>query len=104
MTGTWTQELVAGKKVDVFQPSGVDRPRFALLFLHGVGLETLRNNDVYTRLFDQLQLLCVSPHGQRSWWADRLCAEFDPAMTAERFLLDHVLPFIHERWKLPPRS
>lgn len=34
----------------------------------------------------------------RSWWADRVCPEFDPVLTAERHLLDNVLPWMRERW------
>jgi len=99
---TWTEETVAGKKVDVFQPANLSKPRFAMLFLHGYGLETLRDNPVYTRLFQKMQVPCVSPHGQHAWWADRVCREFDSTLTAERFLLQHMLPFFQERWQIAP--
>jgi S-formylglutathione hydrolase len=75
-----------------------------VLFLHPVGLETLVNNATYSRLFDQFKLVCVSPHGGRCWWADKACSEFDPVVTPEQHLLQHVLPFFHERWQLVPRS
>lgn len=100
MIANWSEEIVAGKKVDVFQPTKPAAPRFGLIFLHGYGLETLRDDAVYTRLLEQLGLPCVSPHGQHSWWADRVCSEFDPSMTAERFVLDHVVPFVTKRWQL----
>src|SRR4051794_15678713 len=96
----WTEEIIAGKHVDVFQPTGQAKPRFAMLFLHGYGLETLWQNEVYTHLFETLKVPCVSPHGQHSWWADRICAEFDRTITAERYLLDHVLPYFNQRWQL----
>jgi enterochelin esterase-like enzyme len=98
----WTVADIAGKPADVYDPSGPSRPRFALLFLHAVGLETLPTCPVYCRLLDALRLACVCPHGQHSWWADRACAEFDPQVTAERHLLDRVLPFIRDRWGLAP--
>src|SRR5262245_56839854 len=104
MSGTWSVTDIAGKPADVYQPAGAERPRFGLLYLHGYGLETLRDNPAYTRLFDELKLACVCPHGQRSWWADRVCAEFDPSLTPERHLLDNVLPFFERRWGLRPRS
>src|SRR5262249_19738543 len=72
--------------------------------LHGVGRESLRGRPAFTRLFDALRLACVCPQGQRSWWADRICPEFDPQLTAERYLLDHVLPFFHSRWGFGPRA
>jgi pimeloyl-ACP methyl ester carboxylesterase len=101
MQGKWTQELIAGKGADVYEPAD-GRPRFGILFLHGAGLESLRDRPAFTRLFDELHLACVCPEGQRSWWVDRVCAEFDPTLTAERHLLDNVLPFFEKRWQLRP--
>jgi S-formylglutathione hydrolase len=102
--GNWSRADIAGKPADVYDPPGDARPRFGVLYLHGIGLETLATADVFTRLFAQLRLACVCPHGQRSWWADRVCAEFDPKVTPERYLLDAVLPFFAERWGLRPRA
>ena len=33
----------------------------------------------------------------RSWWVDRVCPEFDPTLTAERHLLDNVVPWVEAR-------
>src|SRR5262245_32705125 len=104
MTEGWTSLEIAGKRTDVYDPPGVPKPRFGILHLHGIGLETLHDRPAFTHLFEELQLACVCPHGQRSWWADRICAEFDPQITPERYLLQHVLPFFQERWGLSPRS
>jgi S-formylglutathione hydrolase len=102
MNGTWSGVEIAGKPADVYEPPGPGRPRFGLLYLHGVGLETLRDNQVFTALFDELRLSCVCPHGQRCWWADRVCPEFGERLTPERHLLDHVLPYFQGRWGLAP--
>src|SRR5207248_1719704 len=102
--GTWTQLDVAGKKVDVYDPAGHVRPRFAVLYLHGSGLETLLGNTIWTTLFDELHLACACPHGQRCWWTDRVCPAFDPRLTNEQHLLKNVVPFMHQRWQLGPRS
>jgi S-formylglutathione hydrolase len=104
MQGTWTSVDIAGKQADLYDLQGSVRPRFGILHLHGIGLETLRDRPVFTRWLDELQLACICPHGQRSWWADRVCTEFDPRLTPERYLLDHVLPFFHQRWGLAPRA
>jgi esterase/lipase superfamily enzyme len=104
MTGSWVVAEIAGKPADVYEPPGPSRPRFGVLHLHGVGLETLRDRPAFTRLFDELKLACVCPFGQRSWWADRICTEFDAHITPERYLLDHVVPFMRERWGLGPRG
>jgi pimeloyl-ACP methyl ester carboxylesterase len=102
--GTWTSAVIAGKAADVYDPPGELRPRFGVLFLHGLGLKTIAADDVFTRLFAELRLACVCPHGQRSWWADRICTNFDPKITPERHLLDAVVPFFAERWGLRPRA
>jgi pimeloyl-ACP methyl ester carboxylesterase len=102
MNGMWTQETIAGKIADVFTPAAT--PRFAVFFLHGIGLETLRGNAVYTNIFQKRNLACVSPHGQRSWWLDRVCPEYDPVVSPEKHLLESVVPFSRERWKLGPRA
>ncbi len=100
MNGTWTVHDLSGKRADVYQPAA--RPRFGVLYLHPVGLETLVGNAAFTRLFDELGLGCVCPHGQRSWWAYRICPEFDAQKTAERYLLDDVLPYFRAQWGLAP--
>jgi S-formylglutathione hydrolase len=102
MNGTWHTRDLAGKRADVYELPPGARPRFGVLYLHPVGLETLVGDAAFTRLFDELGLACVCPHGQRSWWTDRNCPEFDPYLTAERYLLDHVLPYFRTAWGLAP--
>jgi S-formylglutathione hydrolase len=98
----WHTVDIAGKRTDVFEPDG--RPRFGLLFLHGIGGETLHDNSTFTKLFASDRLAVVSPHGGRCWWADKVCAEFDPRLTAEQHLLTNVVPYFGERWGLAPPS
>lgn len=102
MNGTWTTPELAGKAADVYDPP--NRPRFGLLFLHDYSPITLCDNPTYSRWMAELRLACVCPQGQRSWWADRICDEFDPQVTPEQFLLQSVLPFFRERWGMAPRS
>src|SRR5882724_5738479 len=102
LSGIWSAHTLNGKTIDVYDPPG--KPRFGLLYLHGVGLETLVDKPNYTRWLDQLQLACVCPHGQRCWWVDRVCTEFDPQVTPERFLLADVMPLFEQRWGLRSRA
>lgn len=102
MNGAWSNLQLAGKTVEVYDPP--KKPRFGVLFLHPLGLETLRDRPAYTKLFDQYQLACACPQAGRSWWADRACLEFDAELTPEKHLLDNVLPLFQERWGLPARS
>ena len=102
MNGAWNHLDLAGKPADVYDPP--DRPRFGLIYLHSFGLESLRGRTAFTALFDELRLVCVCPSGAHSWWDDRVCAEFDARLTPERYILDHVLPFFRERWRLDARA
>jgi S-formylglutathione hydrolase FrmB len=46
----------------------------------------------------------VAPITKRSWWTNKICDEFDPHLTAERHVVDNVLPWIEERYgSAPPR-
>jgi S-formylglutathione hydrolase len=104
MNGAWTKLAIAGKEADIFDPPGTSPPRFGILFLHGYGRETLPDYPAFSQPLDDLGMACVCPHGQRSWWGDRVCKEFDPQITPERYLIDNVLPFFRVRWGIvPPR-
>jgi pimeloyl-ACP methyl ester carboxylesterase len=104
MQRTWRQEIVAGKPADVLEPAGSARPRFGVLFLHPVGRETLVDRPAFTRILDELGLPCVCPHGQDSWWTDRVCRAFDAVITAERHVLGGIVPFFRTRWGILPRA
>ncbi len=104
MQGTWSEVLLAGKTVEIYEPAGAPQPRFGVVFLHPLGLETLRDRPAFTRVFDERRIVCVCPHVQRSWWTGRVCSEFDANLTAERHVVDNVLPFMQSRWKFGPRA
>ncbi len=103
MTG-WNRVSIGGKAADVYQPTGADRPRFSVLFLHDTDLETLRGKTAFTRFFDDWRMTCVCPLAGVSWWVDRVCAAFDAQCSPERHLVASVLPFFQERWQLAPRA
>ena len=96
----WTQTTVSNKRVDLFDSDGERPPEFGVLFLHPVGGETLIDNVAYTDALNHHNLACCLPHGQRSWWSNRICSEFDTSQTAEAFLLDDVIPFMLNHWQL----
>ncbi|HYV40014.1 MAG TPA: alpha/beta hydrolase-fold protein [Gemmataceae bacterium] len=104
MHGTWSQATIGGKRVDLYDPPSSAPARFGVLFLHSGGLETLVDKTAYTRLFDSLRLACACPHGQHSWWTDRICSAFDAKLTAERHVVYNVLPFMANRWRLAPNG
>jgi S-formylglutathione hydrolase len=101
MSGSWSVVELASKKADEYEPPNV---RYGVLFLHDTDGMTLSRRPESTSLFDALHLACVCPHGDQTWWTDRICVGFDLRVTAERHLIDQVLPFFARRWGLNPRS
>ena len=99
----WSSVTNAGHRVDVFDPPNAS-PRFAVLYLHPVGGESPADNATFTAAFAKHGLAVCAPHGARSWWADRICPEFDANLTAERHLLDNVVPWMRSRWTLSDRA
>jgi S-formylglutathione hydrolase len=97
MNGIWTAATVVGKSVDVYQPAGLQRARFAVLYLHDIDGETLRDKPAFTRWFDELKLPCVSPLGGQCWWVDRPCGGFDSGLTPERLVREAVMQVVNER-------
>jgi S-formylglutathione hydrolase len=104
MNGTWTTADIGGRQSDVYEPANEPRPRLAVLYLHDADGQTLRGRTAFTRAFDELRLGCVCPRSGQSWWADRICPEFDPQLTPERYLLGQVVPYFRERWGIEPRG
>lgn len=100
----WTTLDIAGKTADVFEPGGGGPFSSAVLHLNGHGLETLKDKPAFTAELERHRLPAVCPHGQRSWWLDTICTEFDPAITPLTFLREQVVRFITGRWGIaPPR-
>ncbi|MFL5341811.1 MAG: alpha/beta hydrolase-fold protein [Gemmataceae bacterium] len=101
MSGKWQRIEIAGKAADLLEPAA-GPPRFGVLFLHGHDQLTLPASSAISEALLRQGLACVCPHGQRCWWTDRVCPEFDPAISTERFVLESVVPFAHDRWALGP--
>lgn len=95
----WQQIEIAGKSADVFFPTRRADEHFGILFLHGHGRITLKGNAVYTAHLERLGWTCVCPHGQRSWWGDRVCREFDPQLTPMQYLRRDVRAWLTESFQ-----
>jgi len=98
----WSREEIAGKPADVFNPPGAFP--FVLLWLHDESGDTCPTSAVFTAELRKLRFRCVAPHIGRSWWVDRIASEFDPQITPERYLLDHVTPWIESHLNAGQRS
>jgi S-formylglutathione hydrolase FrmB len=102
--GAWSEVLIADHPCEIYEPPRPHAAGLVAIYLHGVHLQSLRDQPEFCALFDQFGLRVACPRTQRSWWVDRICEEFDPAITAERYIVDRVLPFLAEYWNAaPPR-
>ena len=102
--GTWSLAEISGHAADVYEPAVPNPHGYAVIYLHGVHLNRLVDKRAFEQEFSRHGLRVVCPRTARSWWTDRICEEFDPTITAERYLLDRVLPWIRERYGVqPPR-
>jgi len=102
--GEWQQVVIAGKQVDLYEPPDPVEQNFAILFLHGHGVNTIKDNPAYTAELERTGLRAVCPYGARSWWLDVICDEFDAALTPLAFLHEELVPAIRDRWNVPERG
>ncbi|MFO0898497.1 MAG: alpha/beta hydrolase-fold protein [Pirellulales bacterium] len=98
----WSEVDLAGHTADVFEPAQRNQHGYVAIYLHGVHLNRLVDKPAFVAELERHGLPVVCPRTARSWWTDKLCAEFDPELTAERYLLDRVVPWIAERWNAAP--
>ncbi len=94
----WSEVEVARHSCLVYEPNQTSEPGYTIIYLHGVHLGDLRDHPEFAAEFDRYGLRVISPRTGRSWWTDRICQEFDAQMSAERYVLDHVVPEIKTRW------
>lgn len=97
MSSRWQQIEINGKTADILEHSGDVHPG-CVIFLHGHGLVTLKNNDIYTELFARHGLRVVCPHGLQSWWLDQIWPPFDDVLTPEQHVVQNVVPWISSFW------
>lgn len=102
MTGMWTEQVVGGHPCHCYAPPEVNEHGFVVLYLHGVRMGQLHDKQPFLDSLDRHGLPVVAPVTRRSWWTDRICPEFDAKLTAERHLLDNVLPLIEHQYAARP--
>jgi pimeloyl-ACP methyl ester carboxylesterase len=100
--GSWSEVQVAGHLCDVFEPARPHEHGYVVVYLHGVHLQRLNDNQAFTTLFDKHGLRVIGPMTGPTWWTDRISRHFDARLTPERHLLDNILPYIHQRWQAVP--
>jgi S-formylglutathione hydrolase FrmB len=98
----WSETRLSGHRCDLFEPESYNPHNFALIYLHGLHLHRLIDKPAFTAQFEKYGLPVVAPFTGPSWWSDRICPGFDPQMTAERYVIDSVVPFLAERFDARP--
>jgi S-formylglutathione hydrolase len=101
---SWQEETVGGHPCDVYEPPTPNEHGFVVIYLHGVHLNRLVDKTSFIEQFARHGLPVVAPRTGPTWWTDRICAEFDPELTAERHLLDNVLPYVEQRFSAKDRQ
>lgn len=102
--GTWSEDTVAGHPCDVYQPPEPNPHGLAVIYLHGVHLQRLIDKTPFVESFAAHGLPVVAPMTGPGWWTDRPWPDFDPQLTAERHLLDNVLPYARQRFGSSDRN
>jgi S-formylglutathione hydrolase FrmB len=102
--GTWSEVEVAGHKCRVYEPAAPSVHQYVVIYLHCSRAASLGGYPAFVREFDRHALRVIEPVSGQSWWTDRIWPEFDPNMSAESYVVDHVVPYVAERWDArPPR-
>lgn len=103
-SGSWSELSLAGHPCRVFEPGVPSDHGYVVLYLHGVHLGRLDEHPEFAAEFDRRGLRVIAPITRRSWWTDKICPEFDPEISAEKYVVDRVVPHIAQRWDArPPR-
>lgn len=100
--GTWSDVELAGHTCHVFEPARPSDHGYVVIYLHASRGASLAEFPVFTEQFDRHGLRVIEPVTGRSWWTDRIWPEFDPRISAEGYVLQHVVPYVAERWDARP--
>lgn len=101
-TGNWTEVEVAGHFCQVFEPRRPSEHSYTVVYLHCSEAAPLAGLPAFTQEFERHGLRVIQPMSGLSWWTDRLWPTFDPAISAERYVLECVLPYVDDRWQARP--
>jgi pimeloyl-ACP methyl ester carboxylesterase len=103
-SGNWSEVTLSGHKCRVFEPAAPSPHHYAVIYLHCSRGASLRGYPAFTRDFERYGLRAIEPVSGLSWWTNRILPEFDPHVSAEAYVLEHVVPYVAERWDArPPR-
>lgn len=93
----WTVAEIDGKSVGLFAPTS-GRQIGGVLYLHDRDAITLRDMPRAASWIASNRLAVACPHGGECWWTDRAWPPFDSQRSAERWLVEQMLPDLKVRW------
>lgn len=96
--GQWTSIDVGGHRCWAFAPAQRSPHGYTVLYLHDEEIAPLSERAAVTMLLERHGLRCLAPITGRSWWTDRVWPPFDPQISAERYLVERVAPWLAEHW------
>lgn len=100
--GNWSSESIGGHACDVFEPQTPNPHDYVVVYLHGVHQGKLNDKREFVEQFEKHGLPVIGPRTKRSWWSNRICAEFDETVTAEHHVIQNIMPYIEQRWNAKP--
>ena len=92
----WTTHTVAGHTCNVYQPPTPSEYGYAVIYLHGISLETLQGKKSFIKQFDKFGLTVFAPQCGPTWWADRVNGAFDPMISPEAYVRENIMPFVKQ--------
>ena len=101
-TRTWSQIELAGHPCRLYEPPSPSEHNYTIVYLHCSEIASLRNYPSFVEQFDRYGLRVIEPVTGLSWWTDHIWPGFDQKISAEAYVLKHVLPFVAERWNSRP--
>lgn len=100
--GAWSQIELAGHNCRLYEPPSPSPHNYTIIYLHCSEAASLREYPAFTQEFDRYGLRVIEPVTGRSWWTNRIWPEFDDSISAEAYVLEHVVPFVAEHWNSQP--
>jgi pimeloyl-ACP methyl ester carboxylesterase len=97
----WLVAKVAGHPCEIHAPAD-PLPGRAVVYLHGVRERWLQELPVLRDLIEAARLPVLAPRAGRSWWLDKIVPGFDPAVTAERYVIGPVVAEVARRFGVVP--
>ena len=95
---------MAGHACREFEPVRPSPHGFVVVYLHCSLAASLRAYRAFIDEFERYGLRVIEPVSGLSWWTDRIWPVFDSSISAERYLLERVVPYVAEHWARHRRS